>query len=484
MVDSRLTHIHSFPSSPNEIITLVFDETLVIQQEKSSKQGKGRIYLSWFPYPNVRFEVEIKYPPVDREAMKQRWNDYKKIENKEISQSAKMVFGEELKETLNLIQVGDAKLKFGNGTSSNELKIDIQRVGRHPNHKSFQNPCDEILGCLDNQQIGDGINIQCLQFYLSNFYNMSFEIEIEDWRLTLNTTDNIDSFLKTLEREGGYCISHVAKLQRLDNENLDVEQARKVLVALSYGFSFMRGIRIAPILISGCNENSETLYQELGFSWATPWEQECNFTCMAIPSPTDVNLFATGFIKKWRDPIWHNPLKSIVQWYIEAVRAAGGLEGSIVLLQTALETLAWVLIVDDRKTSVEIFDGKKKGRKTSAAQKINHLLKILQVGNKVPDSLTQLKNYSNSLEPEGRNDGPFALCRVRNSIAHASPENRKKLYALDDSVIIETRRLGLWYVELSILWILQYQGNYFNRISDSNKLCVEPVPWMTSIPNA
>lgn len=482
MVDSRLTHIHSFPLSPNEIITLVFDETLVIQQEKSSKQGKGRIYLSWFPYPNVRFEVEIKYPPLDREAMKQRWNDYKKIENKEISQSAKMVSGEELKETLNLIQVGDAKLKFGNGTSSNELKIDIQRVDRHPNHKSFQNPCDEILGCLDNQQIGDGINIQCLQFYLSNFYNMSFEIEIEDWRLTLNATDNIDSLLKTLEREGGYCISHVAKLQRLDNENLDVEQARKVLVALSYGFSFMRGIRIAPILISGCNENSETLYQELGFSWATPWEQECNFTCMAIPSPTDVNLFVTGFLKKWRDPIWHNPLKLIIQWYVEAVRAAGGLEGSIVLLQTALETLAWVLIVDDQEVSIKDFDGTQEAK--PAAVKIKKLLTAMEVDHKIPNSLVQLRNYSNNFELQERNNGPIALCRVRNNIAHAAPKNRNNLYSLDDSVIVETRRLGLWYVELSILWILQYQGNYFNRISDSNKLRVEPVPWMTSIPNA
>ena len=476
MTDPQLTHIHSFPSSPNEIINLVFDEIFEMQQGKVFKRGKGRIYLSWFPYPNVRFEMEIKYPPLDQKVMRQRWDNFKKVEE-EISQNTKIVCGEELKEILSLISTGDAELKFANNASLNALKINIQRVGRHPNHKSFQNPCDEILGHLNDQQIGVNINVQYLQFYLSNFYSMSFETEIEGWRLTLDATENIDSLLRALEREGGYCISHTARLERLDNSHFDIERAREVLVAISQGFSFMRGIRIAPILISGCNENGETLYQELGFSWATPWEQDCNFTCMATPSQKDLRLFVSGFFKKWREQTWQNPLKSIIQWYVEAVRATGGLEGSIILLQTALETLAWVLIVDDQGTSVEAFVQES----NNASKKINHLLRTIKVSNKIPDSLAELKNYSSSLELWGRDNGPIALCNVRNDITHASPENRKKLYALDDSVIVETRRLGLWYVELSLLWIVAYQGNYYNRTSDSNKWCVEPVPWITSI---
>jgi len=455
-----------------------------IQQKSSSEQGKCRIYLSWFPYPNVRFEIEIKHPPRNRELMRQLWDDFQKNEKQEISQNVKPTSIEDLKKAKNVIGVGDAKLEFTNNAALNNLKIDIKRVGTHPHH-TFENPRDEILGYIDDQQVGDGEDIKYLQFYLSNFYEMSLEIEMEAWRLSLTAVENIHSLMKVLEREGGYCISHIARLERLDDSCFSAVQAKNLLDSVFYGFSFMRGIRIAPILISGCNEMDEILYQELGFSWATPWEQECHFTCMAIPSQMDLNSFITSFSKTLQDSIWQNPLKSIIQWYIEAVRAAGGLEGSIVLLQTALETLAWVLIVDVQKTPVEIFDGEKKKLKTSAAEKINRLLKAINVSNKIPNSLAQLKSYSNGFEKErDRDDGPVALCRVRNSIAHASPDNRRKLYALDDSVIIETRRLALWYVELSILWILQYQGNYFNRVSDSNKLKVELVPWDFSTPSA
>jgi hypothetical protein len=73
-------------------------------------------------------------------------------------------------------------------------------------------------------------------------------------------------------------------------------------------------------------------------------------------------------------------------------------------------------------------------------------------------------------------DGPHALTEIRNSLSH--PKNRQRVLDASDSAKWDALDLGLWYLELVLLYIFGYQGRYTNRlIKNQRDGDTEPVPW-------
>jgi hypothetical protein len=70
-------------------------------------------------------------------------------------------------------------------------------------------------------------------------------------------------------------------------------------------------------------------------------------------------------------------------------------------------------------------------------------------------------------------DAPYVFIKVRNDIVHP----KKNIENLT-GYLYEASDLGLWYLELVLLAIFDYQGNYHNRLpryqQNGEK---EPVPW-------
>jgi len=52
---------------------------------------------------------------------------------------------------------------------------------------------------------------------------------------------------------------------------------------------------------------------------------------------------------------------------------------------------------------------------------------------------------------------------IRNAFVHGQEEKRKKLQAIPGVVIVEVLHLGILYVELVLLKLLEYKGPCFNR---------------------
>jgi hypothetical protein len=77
-------------------------------------------------------------------------------------------------------------------------------------------------------------------------------------------------------------------------------------------------------------------------------------------------------------------------------------------------------------------------------------------------------------------DGPEAFVQIRNAIVHGNLEKRKKLNELSEVAIFQAHLLGLWYLELAILFILNYDGNYYNRTVGRGLNPIEKVPWRLS----
>jgi hypothetical protein len=160
-------------------------------------------------------------------------------------------------------------------------------------------------------------------------------------------------------------------------------------------------------------------------------------------------------------------LTTTIHWYVEANKVAGFAEGSIMMIQNALELLYNWIIVEKKK----IIKGED-SKNLSASNKIRLLLTQMNLNLEIPATLTTLSSFSN-----GKMDGPETLVYIRNAIVHSQEEKRKKLKALSPTTFSEALHLGLWYVELILLYTLSYTGKYQNRCLKNNFRTEIFVPW-------
>jgi hypothetical protein len=98
----------------------------------------------------------------------------------------------------------------------------------------------------------------------------------------------------------------------------------------------------------------------------------------------------------------------------------------------------------------------------------------------VPDQMRDLQSFC---EKHEFMSGPSVLRALRNSYLHPN-ENQ---YRISDRTafvhnVADAWRLGLWYADLSLLWLLGYEGEYTNRVSAKWIGETEHVPWTASCP--
>ena len=147
--------------------------------------------------------------------------------------------------------------------------------------------------------------------------------------------------------------------------------------------------------------------------------------------------------------------------YIRASGIAAGVDGGIILLQAALELLAWQHFVLDGHAS-----GVKQFLNAPASDRMRLLLQACGIPTNIPTELTKLVNLA---AQRGWHDGPKALAGVRNQLVHPGTQRGVPFY--------EAWLLAEWYVELVLLHMLSFQGEYSNRIKHRWVGEVECVPW-------
>jgi hypothetical protein len=171
------------------------------------------------------------------------------------------------------------------------------------------------------------------------------------------------------------------------------------------------------------------------------------------------------FMYLLNDPLWKDPIGTVIHLFIECNKQAGALNGSIVLAQSALELLSWILMVQQKQSlSGEGFI------KLPASDQLCLLLTHLGIPLDVNKSLIKASELSKEFDK----NGPELFTATRNSIIHPYHKHKEKY----STIILEMWKLGLWYIELSLLSLCKYDGNYFNRLSEKRITGqVEPVPW-------
>ncbi len=143
---------------------------------------------------------------------------------------------------------------------------------------------------------------------------------------------------------------------------------------------------------------------------------------------------------------------------MEANGNTGFSEGSIMMAQTALELLYNWWIIERKKIIIG-----KDSENINTSNKIRLLLSLLNIPYSVPGSFECLQKFLR--DNKDISDAPEAIVQIRNAIVHSQEEKRKKLSAIHYKAKYEALQLCIWYIEMALLCILDFDEKYFNRCS-------------------
>ncbi len=432
---------------PNQPIVL-YEGPLQVTQEINHHiveiYGHGSVKFVWFPHPCVKFDF------LSNES--ERYIDLVDCSltllETETSVTAS-VSNSRLQDRKSLLS---GTIKSLNQGSNEDLTSVLFHVA---NFHDFTGPCHTILVQASNR--------------LASRNRVIFEVE--SWKLTLDQLETTKDYVDLLNSQGGFAVTHVGKLEKSDGKLFSGSEARAFLDIFANFLSFARGLRVPLILLVGYDAHGNETWKysapSRGDSWrrVSSWFPTQDAGCLAEVFP--------GFLKWWQD--WEDSALIALSWYLEA-NANPLVEQNIILSQVALELIAWVLLVEKELTvSPEGFD------KLPASDKLRLLLSKFRIPLQIPrvplaSPLADLAKLSLSSRWL---DGPHAFTEIRNGLIH--PKKRQKISDAPSEAKIDACDLGLWYLELVLLCIFNYQGSYASRLP---RLCwngeTEPVPWAKS----
>ena len=429
---------------PNQPIQL-YQGSLKITQEGTVYEGNGTVFFEWLPSPDVKF-----------------------------------LFSTSNNESLIQLEVGKGNLNLLEIQAYAEVWISsIPPI-------YFDHQDRDISGNLNKPVILSlGQNLSHILFHLTKFHEFSgmaistprqiwrgrLILEAESWYISIDRLENFGDIMKSLKSKGGYAITHVGTLERSDKKPFTTEEADDVLEALHWFLSFSRGFRTSPILLVGYDNSGEKVWEKCTYYTTSPWRSVHSWFADSQDSCSLSKLFP-GFLNRWRSTTWNQPIRFAIHWYLESIAQAGAVQGSIVLMQAAFEILAWTLLVEEKAIISQ-----QEFKRLLAAEQLRRLLLQCGVPLEIPDSLTDLLKASKELNWV---DGAQALTEIRNAIVHPNPKKRQKYLNRPFPEQIDAYKLGLWYLELILLNLFEYKGDYFNRIANKKfyQENIEAVPWV------
>ncbi len=286
------------------------------------------------------------------------------------------------------------------------------------------------------------------------------------WRITLDSVPHIKGLQDSIKRTGGYGLTHIGLLERVDGTPFSAQEGLEMLRVLDFLFSFARGAWTTCTLPVGLGDDGSARWALWDAPRVSPASPVCWFSGL---HPGSLGALLPGMLSKAKDRTWWDAIKLALNWYYECNEVGGMVYTALVLQQNALELLAWTLFVEHGPLS-EDFD------RLPASDKIRLLLDRAHIPVAVPDGLSNLAKLARA---RGWEDGPRALTELRN--AHVHPKKLNKLGDVPGVCYSEAWLLGLWYLELTFLWLLGYSGEYCSRLDLPMMLGkTAKVPWSTA----
>lgn len=293
-----------------------------------------------------------------------------------------------------------------------------------------------------------------------------FRLEVDDWIITVAEFRESDEVIKRLEQDGGYAITHVGNIERLNGQQFSTEQLNNLLACLGYFFSFVLGRWSMPSLAVGVDASGNRVYEHWGLGQTTAGHWSGGNSLFDRQHAELLPSLFPGFWRLWHDLIWHRPLTEAIYWYLGANNVGSGVnvDSGLLFTQAALELLSWTYCVLDKKTASKTSFEKR----LTAAQKLSLLTSALNIPNGIPTSMKVLNNTPGSKWT----DSMHVITDLRNGLVH--PKSR---IPPSPGTYFEAWQLSLWYIDLILLRLCDYNEKYSNRLAARWAGQVEDVPW-------
>jgi hypothetical protein len=355
-------------------------------------------------------------------------------------------------------------------------KLPQSRLNIKFNGQYSQGNRAELHGYLIDPFInGKTSELASVVFHIPNFYgsggctNQSFfdvhdnEIELEGWldfeeqlifdfhgwHIVLGALDSCYNLNDLLWHQGGYGLTHICKIEKLDESTFNLEEAYKLIEAFCYYLSLVRGLWLPPILVSGFDVNGDQLCEE----WRTPiirgdsWERSDLF--FGSRDSLEIVSCFPEFLAKWQNPDWQGVIKLAIQWYIESLKEATSYQTSLVLIQSALEQLSWVYLNNNDCLTGDNF------KKIAAADQIRLFIKFLNIKILPFSENSELLKLSKEL---GWINTIHAAVEIRNLVIHPPLKNSNRKEKVTEKAMEEAVKLSRQHLRNALLELFKEQA--------------------------
>ena len=420
----------------------LYEGIVKVHRDDTVFTGKGSVHANWSPRPKICFEVNLA-------------------------------------ELVDPCPLSSAKVELVDEAPDKLVDADITRTS-----VLFARVTTAVSGDIDTWEHNPGAEVHRIVFHLPNFRDYRGEtvrngrsvwagrltLAFADWSIAIDKISDND-FWKELKATGSFGITHVGSLVRQDGKSFSLTDAKRCLEGLYWFLSFCNGRWTGPVLLIGYDEDCKPLSHEWDMPRLSP--HRTVFSWFADNSRHVASEVYPGFAARWADETWTLATKNAIYWYMMGNAPGVAIENGVIVAHVAFETLGWTLFVEDSKAlSTNGYC------RLEAADKLRLLLNHCRIALDVPDELPSLKA---AVKADNWVDGPGALASVRNAYVHPSTKNRDRLSRAGNEAEHEAWNLSMYYLELILLHLFDYQGVFSNRLRKGGLVgqAEMPVPWAT-----
>ncbi len=414
----------------------IFEGQFILKHNEKLIEVEGLIYFSWLPNPEVKFRGKVINESDDVVSI-----DLFITEHKFELVIDELVFGD----------ISITSISHSN--SSNEINLE----GRILDTAVFgdkSTPVTKVRFAIPNLREfqGDFVKAVNNEGGITRGSNR-IVFENNDFLITIDKSSNFKELHNAL-KQGGYVNLYSGELTKKQG-TIKFSELGDVVYCFTTFLTFLNGRRCAPFFLAGIHEE-EVLWTD--FSERRVDQYKYVITWPPSHSIEGLDELWKSFCTLWKDDNDKDFITSAIHWYVEANGNSDYAEGAIVMSQIALELIYNWFVIEKKKLLIG-----KDGENISASNKIRLLLSQVNGNSEVPVAFTNLQSFVG--DNEDISDGADAFVQIRNAIVHSQEGKRKKLAKIPVPVIVETYQLSIWYIELSLLYVLKFKGKYFNRCS-------------------
>ncbi len=283
------------------------------------------------------------------------------------------------------------------------------------------------------------------------------KIRVPPWSIEIAAIPGSSRIQKRLRAASDIEVTHTGKITRCDGGEFSVQEARKPHKSLVFFLSFARQYHCGSTHIKGFDRGGQLAWENWGVPNGEPYPK-IYMSWFGKRDGAQLEQAFPGFWRRWHGD-GYTTLVAALEWYLASHEAKLVQVGNI-LVQAALEKLTATLLEEQ--------GCKERGK--PASQRIRAALKSLGVNTGIPAEYSDLGTYCMQNEIS---EGPRAIVEIRNTLVHSDMQHG----ILCPDVYVQARELGLWYVELMLLYFIDYRGQYFNRTAHAWQGQGELVPW-------